>query len=262
MSNALSDADAQLDRPQVSDRRIRPRSPIESIPFELFLEIFRLVYMQHRRKQLRCNQTEWIPVDPTRTSIFPYPVASVCSWWRDILSTVPEYWTRIIILIDKPSPISASSCFEWSNNLPLDLVVTPQGSYGMSPQETVREKAQVASAMNLLRPHIPRCKTIRFNVARSSSLPSLLENFHGVAPILHELELQCQYDDGESHALDAVRPCDFFCPKLSILHVNGANLDDAGLTWLMDHDIDLRHFTIQLTISQCIRSSCIKCHNA
>ncbi|KAH7920051.1 hypothetical protein BV22DRAFT_828332 [Leucogyrophana mollusca] len=249
----MSDTDTRLDRlqsqSQESNRRIQPRSPIESLPFELFLKIFRLVYMQHRRKQLcwpptQTDQTEWIPEDPTSRSIFPYAVASVCSWWRDILSTVPEYWTRIIIIIDKASPISASSCFEWSNNLPLDVVVTLGGPYDISPRSTRSEKAQVASAMNILHPHISRCKTIRFNVARSSSLPSLPENFHGFAPILHELELRCQSDDGECPTFDAVRRWDFFCPKLSNLLLNGANFGDAGALWLMDHAAHLRRLTI------------------
>ncbi|KAH7908135.1 hypothetical protein BJ138DRAFT_1013386, partial [Hygrophoropsis aurantiaca] len=30
-------------------------------------------------------------------SLFSYALASVCTWWRDIMATTPEYWTRLVL---------------------------------------------------------------------------------------------------------------------------------------------------------------------
>jgi hypothetical protein len=46
---------------------------------------------------------EWQEFDVKPSSLFPYAVAAVCSLWRDIMSSVPQFWTRIIIFLDSPT---------------------------------------------------------------------------------------------------------------------------------------------------------------
>ncbi|KAH7912666.1 hypothetical protein BJ138DRAFT_1100084 [Hygrophoropsis aurantiaca] len=146
------------------------------------------------------------------------------------MASTPEYWTRIVFIIDAPSPISVQSCFQWSQNLPLDVYVTCYGAHmpnhSWTEQDRQRERAQVAQVMDSLRPNVPRCTSIRFDVVHASSLPLICEDFHGEAPDLRELELTCLFDDETNSAryeLDATRTWDFFCPKLSKLALNGAN---------------------------------------
>ncbi|EGO04113.1 hypothetical protein SERLA73DRAFT_175881, partial [Serpula lacrymans var. lacrymans S7.3] len=31
-------------------------------------------------------------------TLFPYAIAAVCTRWREIMSTVPEFWTRVVII--------------------------------------------------------------------------------------------------------------------------------------------------------------------
>ncbi|KAG1772113.1 hypothetical protein EDD22DRAFT_768624, partial [Suillus occidentalis] len=40
--------------------------------------------------------------------LFPFAIAAVCSRWCDVAATVPKFWARIIITVDKiPTDISA-----------------------------------------------------------------------------------------------------------------------------------------------------------
>ena len=41
-----------------------------------------------------------IPQDPRSPTLFPYSLATVCSFWRDILCAHPEFWTLVVLFID------------------------------------------------------------------------------------------------------------------------------------------------------------------
>ncbi|KAH7912667.1 hypothetical protein BJ138DRAFT_749699 [Hygrophoropsis aurantiaca] len=220
--------------PQLS--KSSAQGPISSLPVELLRKIIGFVYganCQQRYFSLEAElDSEWVEVKPTSPSLFPYAVASVCTWWRDIMALIPEYWTRIVVIIDapSPSPISVESCFQWSQNLPLNVYVTRSNplplNYCLSEPDRQRELAQVTLVMNSLRSNVLRCKKIHFDVVHSSSLPSIPEDFHGTAPYLRELELICHVDDDESpgrYEMDTARKWDFYCPELSDLALNGAN---------------------------------------
>jgi len=56
----------------------------------------------------------------------PYSLAAVCSFWRDILCSHPEFWTLVVLFVDsKPTPLVESSFFlKWSRRHHIDDFIT------------------------------------------------------------------------------------------------------------------------------------------
>ncbi|KAF5350461.1 hypothetical protein D9756_008644 [Leucocoprinus leucothites] len=148
------------------------------------------------------------------------------------MATVPQFWTRLVIFVDdapsptRPSPLltppssvpssistSASSPshtnfvpaidaadihshVEWSAQLPIEVYVLRRRhstSLGIDKTEGPRTRL----VFEAIKPHLHRCHLLRFSVLQSSSLPSLVHDFAGVvAPILMDLRLECEVDDG------------------------------------------------------------------
>jgi hypothetical protein len=59
-------------------------------------------------------------------TLFPYSLAAVCSFWRDILCSHPEFWTLVVLFIDsKPTLlVDASLSLEWSRKHEIDVFIT------------------------------------------------------------------------------------------------------------------------------------------
>ncbi|KAH7914480.1 hypothetical protein BJ138DRAFT_1000046, partial [Hygrophoropsis aurantiaca] len=112
----------------------------------------------------------WIPADPLSPSYFPLALAQVCKTWRDVMASVPEFWTRLVIFVDdEPTPLDVvESWLEWSGDLPLEILVTRRLDRfkGDDPEEGER----VEGVLDLLYDHIERCKRLCFDVLLSSSL--------------------------------------------------------------------------------------------
>ena len=66
------------------------------------------------------------PVDPKSPTLFPYSLASVCSFWRNVLSSHPEYWTLVVLFVDSnPTSLADASLFlQLSKDYPIDVVIT------------------------------------------------------------------------------------------------------------------------------------------
>jgi hypothetical protein len=80
--------------------------------------------------------------------------------------------------------------------------------------------------MNLIFPHIHRIRELSINVMFSSSLPSILTDFHGTAAMMLNLKLQCRADDGGAYRSESVALTDreeFRCPQLRRLAIDGRN---------------------------------------
>jgi hypothetical protein len=78
-----------------------PKRPgmVEHLPVELLAIIFGLVYDQEILEPSDSLCPEWQDAaDIVSPSLFPYAIASVCSFWRDVASLVPNFWTRVVIL--------------------------------------------------------------------------------------------------------------------------------------------------------------------
>ena len=158
------------------------------------------------------------------------------------MALVPEFWTRIVILVDQhPTPLPAVECqLAWSRDLPLNVAVTRRvDTYTAEDKDECVRTKQVIS---LLLPHVHRCRNLSFDVMFSSSLPSFLDDFKDSAPLLRCLKLECKEDDGgaphcdarnnattTSTTLDAQTEHEGFqCPALRQLTIDGRNFYNAG----------------------------------
>ncbi|KAG2159504.1 uncharacterized protein EDB93DRAFT_1116023 [Suillus bovinus] len=222
-----------------------PRNFIGALPIELLLAIFTHLY----RSSHRLTQTGEIwRLDEPLSSLFPYAPAAVCSMWRLVLSSVPEFWTRVVIRVDSQHTQSQDirHYFEWSRNLHLDVIITRHRDEFDGDDK--REKSKVFKATRELVRHIERCRSIRFNVMYSSSLPSILHDFHReTAPHLLTLELKCKVDDGGSPPRKLVH-WSFDAPGLRHLYLDARNFFEV----CVDRNNWLRrlHYLSSLSISR------------
>jgi hypothetical protein len=200
------------------------------LPPELLLSIFQFVYVmsiQTPESTYSESSMEWKNEDSLSPSLFPYAIASVCSFWRDVMLMTPAFWTRIVILVDaRPTPLSMIECqLAWTRNLPIEVTITSRATWRIPVHP--HEKARVASVMAIIAPQLRRCRKLRIDVSLSSSLPSFPSSFHGDAPLLEELRLECDSDDGDSDAaigsLETQITTRFQCPALWKLAIDGRN---------------------------------------
>ncbi|KAG2355998.1 hypothetical protein BDR07DRAFT_1340281 [Suillus spraguei] len=208
------------------------RNFIGALPVELLLAIFTHLYRSSRR--LTPTGETWGLDDPL-ASLFPYAPAAVCSMWGSVLSSVPEFWTRVVIRVDSQHTRSRDvrRYFEWSRNLHLDVIITRHRDEFEGDDKG--EKTKVFRATRELVRHIGRCRSIYFNVMYSSSLPSILHDFHQeTAPHLHTLKLKCKVDDGGSPRRKLVH-WSFDAPDLRHLYLDARNFFDVCIdrnNWL------------------------------
>ena len=145
----------------------------------------------------------------------------------------PAFWTRIVILVDAhPTPLSMiKSQIAWTRDLPLDVTITRRVALRTLDSGDQHEKARVASVVAIITPQLCRCQKLRVDASLSSSLPSFSSSFHGDAPLLEELLLECDVDDGGFEA--AIVPPgtqkteQFQCPALRKLAIDGRNFYNA-----------------------------------
>lgn len=213
---------------------------ISCLPTELLLVVFKYVYSE----SLRECESPFCPTCPGRPGIkhyvwpnaedltsealFPYSLTYVCRKWRAIMSTIPAFWTRLVFFVDR-EPVTSEPYLEWSRNLPIE--VTVKRRVETSAERDVMEGRRVRTVMQLLRPHIGRCETLRFAVIQSSSLPALRSELRGGAPLLTKLILDCKHDDGGplidiSPTSNGHNITQLVCPVLATLTVDGRNFRD------------------------------------
>jgi hypothetical protein len=230
-SNAFSISQDQSRRtPRYATRTTRVC--INDCPVELLVLIFKFVFTHSRVStdvvfsddSPSAYPTKWVDNrDLLSPSLFPFALALVCPTWRDILTTIPIFWSRIPIIIDaNPTPLHViQSYLEWSRDVPLDVTVFRKP--GTFDEEDPDEKARVTAVMDLLAPHVPRCRMLEFDVICSSSLPAPCYEIHGRAAKLEILKLMCRLDDGGNDAYNRLPQKDFSCPVLRILAIDARN---------------------------------------
>ena len=88
-----------------------------------------------------------IPEDPNLKSptLFPYSLAAVCSFWRDVLCSHPKFWTLIVLFADsKPTPLVDASLFlEWSRKHRIDIFITRRDELRPAFYADRHEKCQI-----------------------------------------------------------------------------------------------------------------------
>lgn len=181
------------------------------------------------------------PEDPNLKSptLFPYSLAAVCSLWRDILSFHPEFWTLVVFFVDsKPTSLVEASLFlKWSRRHHIDVFITRRDELRPTFYPDLHEQCHINAFLNILKPHLRRCRSLHIDARLSTSFPIIHKTFDKIdAYNLEFLELVCdnhasaedQYDsdwDGE----------DDFEPDLTHLIIDGKNFrmtTESSDNWL------------------------------
>lgn len=225
---------------------------INHLPPEILSVIFTLVYLQTQHfghvsfaeivkaevagMPFPPSSNIWVPEDVLSPSLFPFALAAVCTTWRDTMSSLPEFWTRLVMFANKPTSFPSlpdlrsfaglKQQVEWSNNLPLDVFITRLPDKGLDI--TAEDEGYILrKAIDILKPHVGRCKTINYNVVYSSSLPSIMTDLNHPTPLLSELRLNSViYSDKTNELTLLSHPSNFYFPRLEYLALDGRNFMD------------------------------------
>ena len=169
--------------------------------------------------------SQWYNVNAMSPTLFPFAISAVCSFWKDVMSLVSNFWTRIVIFVESPDthPSAISSQILWARDLPLDVIVTtaPDGRCDVMAMATIMR--------TYINPHLHRMRGLCFDVKSSSCLPSFPRDFHVPAPKLMRLRLECMDDDGRNDEPERSTSMPMECqfPILTTLFIDGRNYYNA-----------------------------------
>ncbi|KAH9922914.1 uncharacterized protein B0H18DRAFT_497192 [Fomitopsis serialis] len=221
-----------------SDRK--RHKTINDLPPDVLLVIFRELLLGVRRRRFwsyplgRVGWNDrylepWPSYDSSmRKHPFPESVASVCRYWREVMSTVSFFWTRLVIWVGKePTPLSTIRDYlAWSQDGLLDIYILSKTN---SPDERdPTEKTQVKAVMETLAPHMNRWKNLYVELLQSSSLPLPRIDIVGSAIKLVKLELHYAIDDSVA-STEAASPVigEFHTPVLDELSMGGLQFRES-----------------------------------
>jgi len=181
--------------------------PISRLPVELLSVIFEKYASEVPKPRFGGDVHSTSPIlvlapKPLLLSVktpdqFPYNLASVCILWREVLATVPSYWTDVLIIVgdEDPTPLAeVAALFERSIGLFIEVHLWRKDAIDVD--EDPEEYRKVRPVINLMIPHVHRCTAIHFDVVHGSSLPSVSRDLQGISGHLISLNLKCQTDDG------------------------------------------------------------------
>jgi hypothetical protein len=183
-------------------------------------------------------------------TLFPYSLAAVSSFWRDVLCSHPEFWTLVVLFIDSTSTplVDASLFLEWSREHNIDVFITRRD--GLRPPFYLdrHEKCQIEALLHILKPHLHRCRNLHVDARLSSSLPIIHKAFNGIeVPQLKSMEWVCEaHADGENDSDSDRDPENKFNPRLTHLVIDGRNFCQPweGSNDWMDRNMRLKQLTI------------------
>ncbi|KAH7908440.1 hypothetical protein BJ138DRAFT_1157644, partial [Hygrophoropsis aurantiaca] len=135
------------------------------LPLELFLIVFKFVHQAHI-DDLN-NPENGANRDTTTIAQFPNNIASVCSYWHDIMLKNPDFWT--LYTIDFDSPISGTDLvdLQLQSTQGRSLVIEIRSSKVF---DSIQEYKQMGSVMSCLRPHLERFLELKIETCYSESL--------------------------------------------------------------------------------------------
>ncbi|PPR05665.1 hypothetical protein CVT26_009238 [Gymnopilus dilepis] len=188
-------------------------------------------------------------------SFFPYSLASVCSYWEEVLSAVPGFWTvlRVVLKHGFLEPINCQKYLSYSRDLPIDVFLIRDASQDDVTISQVAEQLAVPGCTKALVPHLHRCRTLYVDLTYSSSLPSLPRSLSSTTPLLQNIIFGTVFpvlpwdEDEHRHFFSNTLVDDAyyipegsgveFKPPLRKLHIDGRNLRRAfteGHSWIRD----------------------------
>ncbi|KAH7908114.1 hypothetical protein BJ138DRAFT_1128701 [Hygrophoropsis aurantiaca] len=205
----------------------RTPSPID-LPAEILLIIFKFAYEQCRTPMSSTSPnhtTQWLNADPLSPSFFPHSIASVSSFWRDVMYMEPKFWTRFVVFVGHTNLDEVQTYLDWTKGQLLDIFIISKCNGGMPP---LRERNLVESCMQVLSPHFHRCRTIRISVTLRSSLPRLDHHFCCAALDLTYLRIDCKINNAVSDSWsNDIAEWSFSSRGLEKLHLDSIYLREA-----------------------------------
>ncbi|KAG5649669.1 hypothetical protein H0H81_002577 [Sphagnurus paluster] len=223
------------------------RASASDLPVEILLLIFTQVYLENRTSIQNVDPefhdgdydgdeipVVWTQVDISERSLFPYALVSVCRLWRNIMQSVPEFWTRIFIFYDTQefSLASMKSHIEASGALPIEILVTNRGSRFYFGKPTL-EQARLRKIIDIVIPHLHRCESLSFQTIYPSSLPSVAADLQVHAPMLQYIFLEA-FESSDVALSPSLPNVEFQFPALIHLSINGWSFIDLwknAQTW-------------------------------
>lgn len=159
------------------------RTTINDLPADVLLAIFRVPLLSLRNIRFWHRSPpgwddnklgEWLDHEYWMPRLaFPESIASVCCCWREVMSSVSAFWTRLVIWVGK-NPTSLSLIREYiqlSRGHPIAIYILQKSGYS----DTVAAKAEVDSqlkvVMETLAPHMARRSVLQIDMHNASSLP-------------------------------------------------------------------------------------------
>ena len=106
----------------------------------------------------------------------PYAIASVCSFWRDVASLIPNFWTRMVIFLDLTRYQSAAikSQLSWSRDLPLDITMSRRTfTHCIVDDWHIYQESLILSIQRINMTALRSTTSLHFCGMRSLSVPSL-----------------------------------------------------------------------------------------
>ncbi|CAA7266332.1 unnamed protein product [Cyclocybe aegerita] len=227
----------------------------DKIPVEILTIIFKHLYASsmilsedsntspdvfYRKKDCGTDPASELRKPHVATFSFHLQIAaSVCRLWREILKTMPEYKTRLLVCLDQRSLglKRLKAQVSGTNNLPLDVLVTRKDFEAEDEEDEEQgdfERSRMRAVMDWLSPLLPRIRTFVCNTKFASSLPYISQDFHGPAEQLRVLKLQCKVDDEWNYRLPdemavMYQPAEkeFMFPNLATIVLHGCTFLDA-----------------------------------
>ncbi|KIJ69773.1 hypothetical protein HYDPIDRAFT_104394 [Hydnomerulius pinastri MD-312] len=255
MSSDVSLSQALQTALELRSIAMEPPAHIENLPAELLISIFQMVWLEYRVG----DGAKWGAANMLDSSLFPFSIASVSRRWRTLASSTSHYWTRVVVFVDSnPTPPAlVESYLQWSCDLPVEVFITRRETDRNSGDPN--EKARVRVVLDHVLPHLHRLRGLRINVMRRSSLPSLILDFHGSAPLLKRLMLNCQIDDGVPTGAELATNWTFEAPLLKEITLDGRNFSDVAVKrsgWLPK---DLKYLALSQYKSHCVTDDLSLC---
>ncbi|PPQ97861.1 hypothetical protein CVT26_013030 [Gymnopilus dilepis] len=204
------------------------KASIYSLPVELHTIILKLLYSSRQSirkpERSRSSLDSYIPIENEAhdPSLFPYNVATAWKVWRNILTGIPECWSRIVFDVAR-NPELFLEAFAWAKDA-IGIQVVVFNSSQIEDMTSAEELRHMWPIFRAVMPHVPRCKSIVYNTLYSSSLPPPTMFLLQEAPHLEELSLECIIDNIDLNKVQPVTRKRLLCasfPKLSTLSLTG-----------------------------------------
>ena len=155
----------------LAPRSLWESTPINALPVEILKIIFKMIHSD----LLSQYNDVWEEVSDdeiTNPSLFPYSISAVCRQWDAILAPFEEFWTRIVVCIDKPDHLEllklSLNRSKSSNLHSISVIRSSQDKSVVDPLE----KDKVHNVLRVLSGQVSRSQSLVIRTLTTDSLPA------------------------------------------------------------------------------------------